>query len=73
MDSSCGPINRRKHSLNDPHLHGFNFKVSSFILKAEKLFDFVLDSEKEKIEKLRSELTFMIRIVMEKGQSPSNK
>ena len=45
---------------------GSNSKVSSFILKAEKLFDFVLDSEKEKIEKLRSELTFMIRIVMEK-------
>ena len=45
---------------------GSNSKVSSFILKAEKLFDYVLDHDKEKIEKLRRELTFMIRIVMEK-------
>jgi type I restriction enzyme R subunit len=45
---------------------GSNSKVSSFILKAEKLFDYVLECDKEKIEKLRSELTFMIRIVMEK-------
>ena len=52
---------------------GSNSKVSSFILKAEKLFDYVLDRDNEKIEKLRSELTFMIQNCHGKGQSPSNK
>ena len=45
---------------------GSNSKVSSFILKAEKLFGYVLDRDKEKIDKIRRELVFMIRNVAEK-------
>lgn len=45
---------------------GSNSKVSSFILKAEKLFTCVLDRDKEKIDKIRRELVFMIRNVADK-------
>ncbi|MFA0846883.1 MAG: DEAD/DEAH box helicase family protein [Methanobacterium formicicum] len=45
---------------------GSNSKVSSFILKAEKLFNAVLDRNKEKIDKIRRELVFMIRNVADK-------
>lgn len=45
---------------------GSNSKVSSFILKAEKLFDYVLERNKEQIEEKRRELTFMIKVVLEK-------
>lgn len=45
---------------------GSNSKVSSFILRAEKLFDYVLERNKEKIEEKRREFTFMIKVVLEK-------
>ncbi|PKL71883.1 MAG: restriction endonuclease subunit R, partial [Methanobacteriales archaeon HGW-Methanobacteriales-2] len=45
---------------------GTNSKVSSFILKAEKLFPCVLDRDNEKIDKIRRELVFMIRNVADK-------
>ena len=45
---------------------GTNSKVSSFILKAEKLFTCVLDRDKEKIDKIRRELVYMIRNVADK-------
>ncbi|MDO8870545.1 MAG: DEAD/DEAH box helicase family protein [Methanobacteriaceae archaeon] len=45
---------------------GSNSKVSSFILKSEKLFECILDLDKEKIDKIRREVVFMISNVMEK-------
>ena len=45
---------------------GSNSKVSSFILKSEKLFECILDHDKEKIDKIRREVVFMISNVMEK-------
>lgn len=45
---------------------GSNSKISSFILKAEKLFNAVLDRDKEKIDIIRRELVFMIRNVADK-------
>ncbi|MDR3062832.1 MAG: DEAD/DEAH box helicase family protein [Methanobrevibacter sp.] len=47
-------------------LSGDNANTSSFILKAEKLFEYVLDRDQEKIQKVKQEITYMIKNVLDK-------
>ncbi|MDR2623248.1 MAG: hypothetical protein LBC39_01560 [Methanobrevibacter sp.] len=47
-------------------LIGEDANISSFILKAEKLFSPVLDKDKERIQKIKKEITYMIKNVLDK-------
>lgn len=44
-----------------------NANISSFILKSEKLFQLVLDIDRDKIQKAKKEITYMIRNVLDKN------
>ena len=48
-------------------LNGDNANVSSFILKTEKLFEYVLDRNLEKIHKIKKQIQFMVKNVLRKN------
>ncbi|MDR1819707.1 MAG: hypothetical protein LBR15_05605 [Methanobrevibacter sp.] len=43
-----------------------NANVSSFILKVERIFNFILDNDREKIQKSKKEVVYMIKDVLDK-------
>lgn len=48
------------------YIEGNNAKVTSFIKESEKLFEYILDDNKDKIEKIREKIQFKIENVLEK-------